>query len=351
VFKLKINDIERIPLGFDIIIIGAGSAGCVLAKNLSKEFKILIIDSKELPRTKACSGILVSESKDFFKEGLPDNIFFNPKKLDIEYIDFNNDSSKFIQKSFYNSSRKELDKFLFEQILTLPNVFILANTKLIEFYHSDESNKIIVVCENKGIVKPLIANNLVGCDGALSLVRRKIFAKQIPFYIGIQETFKIKKSIKHAYFIFDDELTDFYSWIIPKGNKVEIGALLNPEDVKKKYSLFKNKIKIKFGIEGNGNIDSAIVLRPHSVNDLCLGKQNVLLCGEAAGLISPSSAEGISFAIRSAKFCANALNKNSKNPLKVYLKEIKPLLLRLESKFKKSKNLASAKNRKKLFGE
>lgn len=38
---------------------------------------------------------------------------------------------------------------------------------------------------------------------------------------------------------------------------------------------------------------------PRRLSDICLGHDGVYLAGEAAGLISPSSFEGISYALRS----------------------------------------------------
>jgi len=137
--------------------------------------------------------------------------------------------------------------------------------------------------------------------------------------------------------------------VIPKGGYVEVGALLDPYNSRERFILFKKKIETMFNITGEGNISSAIVLRPRSVKDICLGEDNVLLCGEAAGLISPSSAEGISYALRSAKYCAEAINSKREGTLLEYKNKCKPLIERLDKKFKKSKLLSSPKARKAMF--
>jgi geranylgeranyl diphosphate/geranylgeranyl-bacteriochlorophyllide a reductase len=344
-----VSDISDLDLGFDVVIVGAGAAGCTLANSLSNKFKVLLVDSKTFPRKKACSGILVSEGKDFFGQDLDDSIFIDPKELDLEYLDINNNKKKFVTKNFYNTSRFELDQFLLKKINLKKHVTFLQNAKVVGFTSAADKKHEVVVCESKGVIKPIITKYLVGCDGALSTIRRKFFKKEIPFYVGIQELIKVERKIDKAYFIFDNEITDFYSWIIPKGDFVEVGSLLDPFNSKLKFNLFKNLLKERFDIVGEGDIDSAIVLRPSSIKDVCLGKGNILLCGEAAGLISPSSAEGISYALRSAKFCADALNQNQSNPFKIYSKNCKPLISRLEGKVKKSKILSNPKQRNKLF--
>ena len=50
-----------------------------------------------------------------------------------------------------------------------------------------------------------------------------------------------------------------------------------------------------------------MILRPRSGSEICLGQGNVALIGEAAGWISPSSAEGLSYAFRSAVGLAGAM--------------------------------------------
>jgi flavin-dependent dehydrogenase len=47
--------------------------------------------------------------------------------------------------------------------------------------------------------------------------------------------------------------------------------------------------------------------------NICTGKNGVFLIGEAAGMISPSSLEGISYSMESASLLADIINRNSKN--------------------------------------
>ncbi|MFA6064554.1 MAG: FAD-dependent monooxygenase [archaeon] len=343
-----VKDLDSLELGFDIVIVGAGAAGCTLAANLSEKFKVLLVDSKDFPRKKACSGILVTEGKDFFGSTLDKRVLVEPKNLDITYVDWNNGSEKVSKKGFWNTDRFMLDNFLFDKVRNKSNVYFLKNTTFVEYTATHDGVHKVVMLEANGLVKPIIAKYLVGCDGALSRVRKKLDSHEIQFYIGIQEFIRSSIPVDNAYFIFDNELTDFYAWIIPKKPFIEIGALLDPKDSKEKFLLLKKKISEKFGITGEGIMNSSIVLRPSSSRDLFLGRDSVLLCGEAAGLISPSSAEGISYALRSGKYCADALNSSS-DPLKEYSKNCKDLLSRIVEKFEKSRVLSDKNKRKRLF--
>lgn len=343
-----VKDLDSLELGFDVVIVGAGAAGCTVAANLSDNLKVLIVDSKDFPRKKACSGILVTEGIDFFQNNLDKSVLMQPNPLDIQYFDWNNSTQKVSKKGFFNTDRFALDNFLFDPVRSKKNVSFIKNTNFVEFTTTADKLYKVVMLESNGLVKPVITKYLVGCDGALSNVRRKIDFKNIKFYIGMQEFIKSDIPLDKAYFIFDDEITDFYAWVIPKKPFVEIGALLDPRDSKEKFLLFKKKVNEKFKISGDGIVNSAIALRPSSINDICLGKDSVLLCGEAAGLISPSSAEGISYALRSGRNCAYAIN-SGKGPLKEYSRLSKDILDRLATKFEKSKFISDKNKRKKLF--
>lgn len=52
------------------------------------------------------------------------------------------------------------------------------------------------------------------------------------------------------------------------------------------------------------------------------GRGNIVLIGEAAGWISPSSAEGLSYAFKSALALAESIEANPDNPIKGYSRKI-----------------------------
>ena len=79
-----------------------------------------------------------------------------------------------------------------------------------------------------------------------------------------------------------------------------------------------------------------MVLRPKTPADFCTGADGAFLIGEAAGFISPSSFEGVSWAINSARLLAQAIK--TQNPNKSYHKltgtiRLKLLLKRLKCPF------------------
>jgi flavin-dependent dehydrogenase len=145
---------------------------------------------------------------------------------------------------------------------------------------------------------------LVGVDGATSKVRFKYFPNHLwpRKYFGIQEWVQINSNFSYFSSFFDPEITEYYCWTIPKGDHMIIGAALRPkEKTANKFELLKTKLK-ENGFQFGKTVfrEGAYVLRPMRMQQLSTGTKGIALLGEAAGWISPSSAEGLSYAYRSA---------------------------------------------------
>jgi len=74
-------------------------------------------------------------------------------------------------------------------------------------------------------------------------------------------------------------------------------------------------------------------LRPFGLRNYCYGDKNAFLIGEAAGFISPSSLEGISYAIGSGYLLSQCFNKSQDNPYWAYRKGTRKIRLKLLSKY------------------
>ena len=111
--------------------------------------------------------------------------------------------------------------------------------------------------------------------------------------------------------VFDDEITDFYSWTIPKEDRIILGSALAPRgDVLRRFDLLKTRLK-EYGFDFGERLarNGAYLYRPVRGSHICTGGGRIALVGEAAGYISPSSEEGISYAFRSSLALARALDQ------------------------------------------
>lgn len=152
---------------------------------------------------------------------------------------------------------------------------------------------------------------MVGADGATSKVRLQSSSRHLSpkKYFAIQEWVEGGDNFPYFTSFFDREITDYYCWTIPKGNYLLIGAALPyKEKAAEKFALLKATLS-RYGMKFGKTVfrEGTLILRPVKQNQLFTGSQGIALLGEAAGWISPSSAEGLSYAFKSALILADAL--------------------------------------------
>src|SRR3989338_8444796 len=332
---------------YDVVIVGAGPGGCILAKTLSKDCKTLLIDWSRIPRDKPCGGLLVEESKEFAKKlNMPDDVLSSQKTVNMKYIDWDNNLEKTKKRDFFNVSRKDFDHWLLK--MAKNSCKVSSNTKFIDFYENPENiNVLVEKYSRKRIIK---TKYLIGADGALSFIRRRLAHKDMRYYFAIQEWIK-NPQLEDFVFILDNEVTDFYSWLISKGEYLIVGSAIQRQtNLNQRFETFKKKLKEKMNMEGRNVIrEGSIIARPASINDIILCNEKIMLVGEAAGLISPSTGEGISFAMRSGEACAKAINESFDNASARYGELCEPLVEEIKDKIKKANILGIPEKRKEFM--
>ncbi|MCK4592349.1 FAD-dependent monooxygenase [Candidatus Parcubacteria bacterium] len=339
---------ESLNNEYDIIIVGAGPAGCCVAKFLSNEYNILMIDRSRLPRDRSCGGLMVEEAQDFIKDWkLPKSVFSYPKYLDLKMIDWNNDLEIDIKKKLWNVSRKDFDYWLLKK--SQNDVQFSFETKFLQFEKKRKNIEILLEINNKR--KVIKTKYLIGANGPFSNIRNSLVKKPMRHYVAAQYWLKHKNIYNSAYFIYDNEITDFYSWIIQKKDNLILGSALEKDsNIKNKMRILRNKFKKKFNITGNVfKKEFAILSRPENKKDIFLGNDKIFLVGESAGFISPSTGEGISFAMRSGYNCAKALNENFEKPFSLYKEFSENLINEIKRKIDKSNALSDPEKRVEMF--
>jgi flavin-dependent dehydrogenase len=120
----------------------------------------------------------------------------------------------------------------------------------------------------------------VGADGANSRVRRNAFGqfKMPRKCVGIQEWFERRDDIPYFGAIFDREITDFYSWTIPKADCIVVGTALVPGNASGgKFELLKRRLQRYCHRPGRSvGKNSALVVRPAHTGGLFSGTGNRL---------------------------------------------------------------------------
>jgi flavin-dependent dehydrogenase len=341
---------------YDIAIIGAGPAGANLARLIGDKYKVLLIDKRNLENKnsrnltrKCCGGLLAPDAQKMIAQlglGMPKDILVDPQLFAVKTIDLTNNLESLYQRFYFNMDREKFDKWL---ISLLPNNIDKKFNSLFKSFAKIPEGYIIRYVHNKKEISSK-AKIIIGADGAFSMVRKYISKDIITpkRYIAIQESFKSAYYMPYFTAIFDEKISDFYSWIIPKNNHILLGSALSPKNnTKKKYNILKTKLtRLGFNFENKIKVESAYIYRPKKISQFYIGKNNIALIGEAAGAISPSSAEGISYALKTSLYLSESLEEGMDGFLDRYKQKSKDIKLNLLIKNLKSPAMYNSSLRK-----
>lgn len=315
---------------YDIAILGLGPAGAALARLIGDDFKVVAIDKKGKTQhfRKPCGGLLAeSAQKALSKMGLvlPKDILVDPQIFAVHTLDMKTGLSRLYQRCYVNIDRHKFDLWLREGIHA--DIFEGKAYKV-------EQNSVgyTVHFEQNGEKKAIEAKYIVGADGANSLVRKMLYSnKHIRSYTAIQEWYADTQEKPLYFCLFDEKNTDCYSWGISKDGCFIFGGAYPQKYCSERFNAQKNAlIKMGYNLRNPIKREACVVLRPSRFRDFCCGENGAFLIGEAAGFISPSSLEGISWALESAMSLADALV--SENPNRKYIKNTLKIRLKLRIK-------------------
>ena len=303
---------------YDIAIIGAGPAGATLARLIGRHCRVLLLDKRPLDKsepaesaTKCCGGLLAPDAQRMlsrFGLGLPMSVMEDPQLFVVKAIDMNKGLERFYQRHYINMNRGRFDKWL---VSLVPGAVDTRTRCRVTSYTREKDSFSISMRHGGGQFKEQ-ARVLVVADGATSFVRRtsnKTTGK-INSYIAIQEWVESTGHHPHFTSVFDTDVTDFYCWTIPKGHALIVGAALHTDGTaREKFSLYKTRLQ-QYGFEFGKVLrrEGAVIVRPSATRQLRTAEMGKAYIGEAGGWISPSSAEGLSYAFRSAFHLAESLS-------------------------------------------
>ena len=335
---------------YDVAVIGAGPAGTTFARELCARLpdtRILLIDGQTEQNAKPCGGLLSPDAQKVLAEfelTLPNAVLADPQIFSVHTIDLGACVTQLYQRHYLNMDRLAFDRWL---LSLLPESVQVVGGRCTEIQRADS---FVLHVQTEDGEKDYRARALVGADGASSIVRRQ-FCKSQPYkYVSVQQWFKGSNPAIPAYAcIFDKQTSDSCSWLIRKDNCTIFGGAFAKSHSREAFEAQKKRLEQHLGVQLGEPIktEACQVCSPRKMRDFVTGKDGVYLVGEAAGLISASSFEGISSAMLSGRMLAKAFTK--KDVAAAYSKATRALRLKLYGKTFKRRVLCSPVLRKAIM--
>lgn len=280
---------------FDVIIVGAGPAGLQCARTLAGSRKsVLLVEKNKIVGPKVCAGGLTRKCFNYLQ--LPDKLIERTYQKIIFQTPFNKTTLQFGENFLYTVNRKNLGQWQLEKLCSAKNIEIRTKSAVTEI----KKNCIVVNGSKKIGYK-----YLVGSDGSNSAVRRFLGIKTKLTGIAFQYIVPGKK-YKDIQIFLNSRLFDaWYAWIFPHRNSASIGygcfpMVISPKKAKENFSQWIRSQKIDLA---RSEYQAA------AINCDYRGYKfgNVFLAGDAAGLVSGLTGEGIYQALISGEEIAQLI--------------------------------------------
>ncbi|RED12919.1 geranylgeranyl diphosphate reductase [Pontivivens insulae] len=305
---------------YDVIVVGGGPSGATAASRLAREGRTVALLDRD-GRIKPCGGAIPPRLvRDF---DIPDHqlvarintarmISPTARKVDIA-----------IENGYVGMvDREHFDEFLRVRAETHGAERLTGTYLRIE---RDAAGPSVVYREKaSGQEKRISGKIVIGADGARSNVARSEVpgGDTIPYVIAYHEIIASPQSEDYdparCDVIYDGQISpDFYGWVFPHGPQASVGMGTQVPGVDLKAATAD--LRRAAGLESCETIRREGAPIPLKPLDRWDNGRDVVLAGDAAGVVAPSSGEGIYYAMVGGDCAAEAAMAclASENPAKL----------------------------------
>jgi geranylgeranyl reductase family protein len=316
---------------YDAIIIGGGVAGTTAAYILAKGGKnVLLLEKEKLPRYKTCGGGVISRVSDILPYKIDSVV--EKKMYTADIFDHVTNLSFHVKRSepiINMTMRDRLDYFMLgkasEENASYKNEIAVTDINQNGVYVE------VITGKEKYYTRFVIA-----ADGATGITVRKL---------GTQKNYKKIPALEHEVYVDENQFKkhsktarfDFgfvpggYAWVFPKKEHLSIGLLTmngSGKSLQKYLNEYINMLGIKdIKDEKKHGYYIPFLKKKEFTNG------RILLVGDAAGLTDPITGEGISYAMESGRYAAEAIIKGGDkedNVIKSYKRNVKIIVTELK---------------------
>merc|ERR1719440_1052350 len=302
-----------------VAVVGGGPSGSCAAETLAKAGIKTWMFERKLDNAKPCGGAIPICMVDEFD--LPDEIIdrkvrnmmmISPTNREV---DIRLDNNGFRKDEYIGMCRREImDQFMRERAEKLGTTVINGLVTDIDVgTDPDKMGPYTLTYNEDGQKKQLEVDVLIGADGANSRVAQAMDAGDYNYAIAFQERVKVPKEEMDYYedlaemYVGSDVSPDFYGWVFPKSDHVAVGTgtmRVNEKQIKDFQAGVRKRAEKRL-VHGEVIKSEAHPIPEHPRPRRVVGR--MALVGDAAGYVTKSSGEGIYFAAKSGRMCAEQI--------------------------------------------